>query len=363
MNAPRGVTASWPGLRNQTLLSSTTWRLLAGLTIFVVLAIPKATTLASSDFDRPWALAVLIVVPLAVAFIRRPIIAGSVIAACSLLLQLAHIGWGYADQHDLSRAAWSVAIRGESPYGVAVQDGGMMYSYGPLAMVTAHGGVVLEWIAAAGILALLIHARAWVALGVVAGLPPFVGLAMSGVNDYVPGFLVTAGLLGLLWRPRWGVVLLALAAAVKPYALAWFLPAIGFAGLSAAAWLVTASVVLWSPVLLWGLPAWLSSMRYVWGVADGAPGPTNSLGVPWLRWLGPPISTLGLLVRRWEYAVLLGSGGFVFAMFSGTWASLGYWIVVVPITGIAIERIIQARLTTPLPALRSARPVSPRPTR
>jgi hypothetical protein len=48
-----------------------------------------------------------------------------------------------------------------------------------------------------------------------------------------------------------------------------------------------------------------------------------------------------LFVRRWSLAVLAGSAIFVIVLFFDTWASFGYWLAVVPITGIALESAVK----------------------
>ena len=57
-------------------------------------------------------------------------------------------------------------------------------------------------------------------------------------------------------QPLVGAGALAVAAALKPYAFAWFLPAIGFGGMWVTAVLAAGTAVLWTPLLLWwGGPA------------------------------------------------------------------------------------------------------------
>ena len=56
----------------------------------------------------------------------------------------------------------------------------------------------------------------------------------------------------------------------------------------------------------------------------------------------------GLLVRRWEWMVLIGALTFVVFLFLDRWASLGYWLAVGPIAGIALERLwVGAREAVP----------------
>ena len=79
------------------------------------------------------------------------------------------------------------------------------------------------------------------------------------------------------------------------------------------------------------------------------------------------ISAAGFLVRRWEHAVLVGSLAFVAFLFLDRWASYSYWLAVLPVTGVALERLMwgarPARQDSRSPARRLAPPVSLRPTR
>ncbi len=128
--------------------------------------------------------------------------------------------------------------------------------------------------------------------------------------------------------------MLAVAASVKPYALAWFIPAIGYGGWAVAAVLAAASAVLWSPLLLWGPATFGRSMTLV---GDLHPEQANALNLPVLRWLAVPLELAGAFVRRWDAMVLLGSAVFCVFLFLDRWASLGYWLAVLPAAGIAIE--------------------------
>ena len=131
-----------------------------------------------------------------------------------------------------------------------------------------------------------------------------------------------------------------MAAALKPYAAAWFLPAIGFGGWGVAAVLAGATAVLWSPLLWWGGPAaYLESVRLAAAVHHEQ---RDALNLPLLRWLAVPIAIAGLWVRRWEWAVLVGSAVFVIFLFLDFWASYSYWLAVLPISGLALESLARA---------------------
>jgi hypothetical protein len=63
-----------------------------------------------------------------------------------------------------------------------------------------------------------------------------------------------------------------------------------------------------------------------------------SLNVPWLRWVALPFALVGLFVRRWEAMVIVGSAAFVTFLFLDFWASASYWLALIPIGGLVLER-------------------------
>jgi hypothetical protein len=260
-----------------------------------------------------------------------------------MLLRLAYVGIGSTDQIAVSQAAAARVFAGLSPYGVGYAETnppGAPYPYGPLGVVWWLPGPAIELLAATLVLGLLARERAWVTFGLYASVPFVVYLNATGVNDYSLGLLIAIGLLVLPHRPLVGAGILTLAGALKPYAAAWFLPAIGYGGVQVAVALVAATLVLWSPLLVWGLGGFLQSLDLARTVQ---PQPENALDLPALRWLAVPIATAGLLVRRWEWMVLVGALTFIVFLFTDRWASLGYWVAVGPITGIALERLWVAR--------------------
>jgi len=202
----------------------------------------------------------------------------------------------------------------------------------------------VEFAAAVGVMALLVWTRSWLTLALYAGLPFAVFLTTTGVNDYSPGFLIASALLILKSHPLLGAGLLTVAGAIKPYAVAWFLPVIGYSGWGAAAVLVGGTLVLWSPLIAWGPMGFVRSIQLH---AQVHPEPANALNLPLLRWLAVPIAAFGLTVRRWDRMVLLGSGAFVAFLFLDRWASLGYWLAVMPIAGIALEQRFNVNASQP----------------
>jgi hypothetical protein len=194
----------------------------------------------------------------------------------------------------------------------------------------------VELLSAIALLALLAFTRSWITLALFAAVPFSVYLTTTGVNDYTPALLLALSLLVAERHRIGGAVLLAATAAVKPYAAAWFVPLIGFAGWGAALGLAVVSLVAWAPLMGWGLQTYLASIQLQ---AAAHPIPENTINIPVLRWAAVPLAVAGLLVRRWETMVLVGSAAFIVFLFFAPWASLGYWVVVGPVSGIALERL------------------------
>jgi hypothetical protein len=248
------------------------------------------------------------------------------------------------DQIVVSQSAWERVIAGQGgPYGVGyatTDPPGSPFPYGPLGLMWWLPGPAVELIAVVAVMLILARQRAFVTLAVVAVWEPSVWLTLAGVNDYSPGLLILVALLVLRSHPIWGAALLAVAAALKPYAFAWFLPAIGYGGLGVAAALIGLSAVLWSPLfLLWGGPGkFLETVRMASAVHAGmAP---NAINMPMLRWIAVPLALVGLGARRWEWAVLAGSAVFLTFLYFDRWASYSYALAVIPAAGLALESLL-----------------------
>lgn len=298
---------------------------------------------------RPIALIVVGMVAAIVGVRRQALLGAVLMAITSVVLRLAYVGIGYSTQVDNARSAAERALNGHSPYGFLLPLAGAApepYVYGPLGLFWWQPGVAVEFVAAIGVMALLIWTRSWLTLSLYAGLPFSVFLTTTGVNDYSPGFLIASALLLLRTHRLLGAALLAIAAAIKPYAFAWFLPATGYAGWTAAAVLLAATVVLWSPLAVWGPASFLRSIQLQ---AQLHPEQANTLNLPLLRWLAVPIAATGLVARRWDQMVVVGSIAFVVFLFLDRWASLGYWLAVMPIAGIALEQRFNVHPSQPGP--------------
>ena len=338
-NSLHGPLASLTTMRALATRLAIPWRPVVGLLIFTVLAAWMAFSVAVT---RPWALLSLLSLPIAAFVVRRPAFLAGLVMCDSLILMLALNGEGTADQLMLGRAALESVLAGENPY--RVYDLGTHsnpFAYGPLAMLTAIVGEPLELMSAVAILGVLALSGAWITFGVVAALPIFVTYVLAGINDYTPTLLLMIALVVMRSQPMRGLLVMAVAVALKPYALAWVIPAVGFAGIMAGVWFLIASLVMWAPVLLvWGPASYVAAVRSVEAsrvLAAGTQPDAVALNIPWLRSLIVPFSLAGFWLRDWRSALLLGAAGFVAFMLFSPWTHWGYWIVVIPVVGLALE--------------------------
>jgi hypothetical protein len=305
--------------------------------VLVVLGYQSFARLAHHQQTPALLLVWVVAVPLA---LRWPV---PTLIGASLILRMGFVDRCCTDQIIVSQSAWERVLSGAGPYGVGYASTippGAPFPYGPLAVIWWVPGPVVEFAAALGIMAILAWQRAFVTLALFAVWEASIKIQWIGVNDYSPGLLILVAMLVLRSRPLVGAVVLAGAAALKPYAFAWFLPAIGFGGWGVAAVLAGATAVLWSPLLWWGGPAaYLESVRLAGTVHREQ---RDALNLPVLRWLALPIAVAGLWVRRWEWAVLVGSAVFVIFLFLDFWASYSYWLAVLPVSGVALESLARA---------------------
>jgi hypothetical protein len=272
---------------------------------------------------RPWAALALLAAPLA---LRWPV----ALIGGSAVLMLAHWAPG-GDQTLLGQAAWNAYWSGESPWQVFDLGGwSNPFAYGPLAMLTAQVPW-LEATSAIGLLVVLLRV-APLTMALLAGFPPFVNLALSGVNDFTPALLIVGALLLLRTRPLVAAGVLGVAIAIKPYAAAWALPMVGFGGIVVLGVGAAVSALLWAPVLPY-LPDYLSMTARV----------SAYTGTP-LKYAALILAPLTLLVRRWEWVGLSGAMIFGAVMLFGEWQSAGYLVVIVAVVGMALElRVPQQR--------------------
>ncbi len=319
------------------------WAGLLGVAIYAYLVIPTADHAARQGFPQAWL--GLAAVPAALLLYRRPVLMGVALAAGGAWLRVVHAGFPEtSDQSTVSRAAFQAVLGGSNPFGRGYDESfppGAPFVYGPLELLVGPLGVEGQVLAATGTMLLLAWSRTFITLAVYAAQYFVVQFTATGINDLVPAFFIMAGLLALERRRAAGALLLAVAAGVKPYAFAWFPAAMGYGGVAVAAALLAATGIIWSPLLLWGPGSFLRSVELA---AATHPVTENTLNMPHLRILAVPIALASLLVRPWWLVVLSGTLIFCVVLFLDFWASYGYWLVILPLLGLLVERTVRDRL-------------------
>ena len=312
----------------------------AGLAAFTVLALAVATI--GLGQGRPWGFAVLLVLPVAVWARDRPWLFAIALIIGGAFLRLLFLGLQDADQVRVAQAALDTVLAGGNPYGhgyaVSIPPGAP-FPYGPLALIASVPGIWMEFAAAIATMVLMARYRAWLAVGIYAAAPLATSMTLSGTNDILPGLFITLGLLALRDRSWVGGVWLALAAGIKPYAAAWFPAVVALGGAPALAALIGVTAVLWSPLLVWGFGPFIDSVATATQVHLV---PQDALNAPALRVLAVPVAIVEFFSRSWLAAVMLGTTVFVLVLFLDRWASVSYWLAIVPILLIAGEGAVVA---------------------
>ncbi|HYN69893.1 MAG TPA: hypothetical protein VEX41_06770 [Candidatus Eisenbacteria bacterium] len=258
-----------------------------------------------------------------------------------------------SDVLDVVAAAIDRTLGGENPYGVgydASNPPGAPYPYGPLALLWylpfADRPRVVELLVSAAILTALAIRGRFLGLAVYATAPVLVSLTSDGSNDTSAGLLILAALLAAGRRPVLGGILLAVAVAFKPYALAWAPGLLWWGGGAAATGFLVASVVAWAPVLLvWGPGSFLRSVQ----MADAAHlAPYYSFGAIWEGVLKQPAPvelldrfklvlgalTAGIGLRfatSIDRVIVVGIIVFLVTLYAGYWATFAYVAAIAPI--------------------------------
>ncbi len=144
---------------------------------------------------------------------------------------------------------------------------GAPFAYGPLALLwylPALGDPGrLELLLTMGLLAVFAVRGRPLGLALFATLPALLVTSTDGSNDTSAGVLLLVALLAAQRRPVLGGALLALAAAFKPYAVAWLLPLLAYGGIPLPLLaFVVVSLIAWGwAVIAWGAAPILDSLR------------------------------------------------------------------------------------------------------
>ncbi|HSM34442.1 MAG TPA: hypothetical protein VK987_10175 [Anaerolineae bacterium] len=296
----------------------------------------------------------LIVVAITLAISLRWRVAGSAVGVLLLVgmaLRMAPAS-GFSDVLVVTEAAIREMLAGGNPYGHGYAESlppGAPFAYGPLALLwylpSLDEPQRLELLAAMVVLILLAVRGRPLGLAVYAVTPAFVDSATDGANDTTAGLLILAALLVAVRAPLAGAVLLAVAVAFKPYALAWLPGLIAYAGaIGPLLAFLAASAVLWLPaVLAWGPGSLLWSFREADGLharpyyslAYGIDAPAE---VPKGAWnvfrivVGLLLAVLSLVwVRSATSLVIAGTLVFAAVLFLGWWGTFAYLAAVAPV--------------------------------
>jgi hypothetical protein len=274
-----------------------------------------------------------------------------ILLAVGIALRLAP-ATGFSDVLVVSQAAGRELLAGGNPYGHGYVESvppGAPFAYGPLALLwylpSLDRPASLELLASLVVLGLLAVRGRPLGLAVYAVTPAFVVAATDGSNDTTAGLLILVALLAALRWPVAGAILLALATAFKPYALAWLPGLIGYAGsIGPLVAFLVASAVAWLPALVaWGPGSMAWSFQradeihaqpyYSLAYGLGSPADVPKAVWQWFRFgVGVVLALLALrLVRSAASLVIVGALIFAATLFLGYWSTFAYLAAVAPV--------------------------------
>lgn len=275
-----------------------------------------------------------------------------VLMLVGIALRAAAVGGGWSDVMLVTDAAMRTMLAGHSPYGIGYSESippGAPFAYGPIALLwylPALGGPGrLETLLTLGFVVVLAIRGRPLGLCLYATLPPLLVTATDGSNDTSAGLLLLIALVVAQRAPLAGGVLLAVAAAFKPYAVAWLPPLLAYGGVTGPllAFLL-GSIAAWGwAVVAWGPRPILDSL----GNAEGVHAvPYYSLAwvakdlwtMPEAVWslfryaAGLAVAVLGWReVRTARSFVVTGCAIFVVTLFAGWWSTFAYLAALAPI--------------------------------
>ena len=274
-----------------------------------------------------------------------------ILLAVGIALRLAP-ATGFSDVLVVTEAASREMLAGGNPYGHGFAESvppGAPFAYGPLALLWYLPSLdrpgSMELLASLVVLILLALRGRPLGLAIYAVTPAFVVSATDGSNDTTAGLLLLVALLTAVRWPLAGAVLLAVATAFKPYALAWLPGLLAYAG---SVWplvaFMAASAVAWLPAAVaWGPESLLWSFRradeiHVQPYYSLAYGLGSPEGVPKAAWqalrvgIGVLLAVLSLrLVRSAASFVIVGTLVFGATLFLGFWSTFAYLAAVAPV--------------------------------
>ncbi len=258
---------------------------------------------------------------------------------------------GWSDVLTVVQAAIRAMTEGLPPYGVGFEESippGAPFAYGPVALAWYLPFVEeprrLELFLSCLVVALLAVRGRMLGLAVYAVLAPLLVTAGDGSNDTSAGILILLALLVAQRQPVAGAILLAIAAAFKPYAAAWLPPLLAYGGfVPILVAFLLGSLAAWGPALLvWGPERILWSFRTADAVHQvpyySLAWVTGGLGLPESVWqalrlvAGAGTALVGMLsVRSARSLIVVGAAIFVVTLFSGWWSTFAYLGAIAPV--------------------------------
>jgi len=310
----------------------------------------------------PWGvvLAVLLLVVLAVD-LRWP--AGSLaivaLAGAGVLLRVQAYGVGFSDALDVTVAAIERVLDGGNPYGIGYAETtppGAPFPYGPVSLLWylpfRDDPRRFEFLVSLATIALLAVRGRPLGLALYATFPPLLTLASDGANDTSAGLLLLAALVAIHRTGPVGGVLLAAAAAFKPFALAWLPGLLVAGGMANIVGFVAMSAIAWLPVLLfWGVGPLLTSLRMAdevhrspyyslaWAleIFTGRPQPKALFEGLRLIIGGATALLTAPFVRTSTGIVVSGLLVYLVTLYTGYWSTFAYLAAVAPVVAWYID--------------------------
>ena len=274
------------------------------------------------------------------------------LAVAGIDLRFAYVSPAGSDVDDVTRAAISRMLGGESPYGVTYSESvppGSTFPYGPLTLLwylPFSSPRRLELFVSTCLVVVLAVRGRPLGLAVYATLIPLLVVASDGSNDNSAGLLLLIALVSAERWPRVGAAVLGFAIAFKPYALAWAPAMVGWAGLAVLWPMLVAAAAFWLPALVaWGPIAIHDSLAGA-EAAQLRVGAYYSLAWALKRWGSPialeTLNTLRLVVglaasalalfrtRSHAAMILVGTAIYLATLFLGAWSTFAYFAAIAP---------------------------------